>query len=650
MKTKLLLLLTLAFSVCLDGNSRQYFNKNTDLLLANFDLKPDEDDVHAAAALASMLIHPDLAGVDYYAVAGAYGTQGGTFITTAVPGYYNNLFGPENQKWTNANANWSASVNRVRDKVKAVLDGGGKVFVQEAGQSDFTYDMLQAVINAGVSLSTVQSKVIVVQHSQWNEDKATQWKLNWVKNNTDYNKIADGNGNNATPQYNTGNTTWMNQAKSASNPNASARSFWTQADNICDNWNASWENPNIAGGGVDYSDCVENWWIFNIGTDADNISKFWNRYVVNTPSGGGAETVSCSSLPSSIQSSTSITVSVPYSANQSRDVVVEFWDNNWIASGKTTVSAGSGTASVTINLPSAPAAGSNYIFKVSIRPVGGNWTTNIDFCQKNNVTVTTGGSGQSPYGGSAWTIPGRVEAQDYDLGGEGVAYHDTDASNNGGAYRTDGVDIETTGDTNGAYNVGWMQPGEWLEYTVNVNTTQSYHFYARVASINGNGQFRILVDGSDVSGTLNVNNTGGWQSYYTITVPNVTMSSGQHVVRIEVISSGLNLNFWSAWKSPGARFDNTTITEAPTFEANAFPNPLPPNQLLNVDLTLTEKADLKMELVAMDGRVVFADQVSDLQQGQQLIKLDPRAQALKPGLYLLRVSAGEYNKQIRIKL
>ena len=51
------------------------FNPDQDFLLANFDLMPDEDDVMAAAALSCMLQHPDLAGVKYFAVAGAYGTQ-----------------------------------------------------------------------------------------------------------------------------------------------------------------------------------------------------------------------------------------------------------------------------------------------------------------------------------------------------------------------------------------------------------------------------------------------------------------------------------------------------------------------------------------------------------------------------------------------
>ena len=56
-------------------------------------------------------------------------------------------------------------------------------------------------------------------------------------------------------------------------------------------------------------------------------------------------------------------------------------------------------------------------------------------------------------------VPGRIEAEDYDLGGETIAYHDTTPGNPGGAYRHDDVDIETVG---GITDVGWIRDGEWL--------------------------------------------------------------------------------------------------------------------------------------------------------------------------------------------
>ena len=50
---------------------------------------------------------------------------------------------------------------------------------------------------------------------------------------------------------------------------------------------------------------------------------------------------------------------------------------------------------------------------------------------------------QLPYNGTAWPIPGTIEAENYDTGGKFVAYYDTTAGNSGGQYRSDDVDIET---------------------------------------------------------------------------------------------------------------------------------------------------------------------------------------------------------------
>ncbi|MBP1840077.1 hypothetical protein [Formosa algae] len=260
----------------------QTFNKQTDLLLANFDLKPDEDDVMAAAALACMLKHPDFEDVNYYAVAGAYGDQNHLFITAGVPDYYNVLFGAENSNWTNAHEYWDASVTRVKDKIIPILNSGGHVFVQEAGQSNFTYDVLQAVLAEGISLDTFEKQVIIVQHSRYNENNTTPSELEWLKAHTVYKKIDDGNtDDNDTPGYRTKDSIWLERAKSVNNPNAEARDIWTEADKICDAWEGEWTNKWIASGGIDFSDCVENWYIFDLGNQADDIASFWNQYVTN---------------------------------------------------------------------------------------------------------------------------------------------------------------------------------------------------------------------------------------------------------------------------------------------------------------------------------------------------------------------------------
>ena len=277
------LTLSLLITVCtVLGGHAQTFNKQTDLLLANFDLKPDEDDIMAAAALACMLKHPDLDGVNFYAVAGAYGDQDHLFITAGVPDYYNLLFGEENTNWTNAHAYWDESVKRIKNKVIPVLNAGGQVFVQEAGQSNITYDVLQAVLADGMDLVTIKKQVIIVQHSRYNENNTTPTELEWLKAHTIYKKIDDGNtDDNETPGYRTKDNKWLDIAKSTNNPNKASRKIWTAADEICDAWEGEWTNKWIAAGGIDFSDCVENWFIFNLAKQADDIESFWNRYVVN---------------------------------------------------------------------------------------------------------------------------------------------------------------------------------------------------------------------------------------------------------------------------------------------------------------------------------------------------------------------------------
>ena len=68
-------------------------------------------------------------------------------------------------------------------------------------------------------------------------------------------------------------------------------------------------------------------------------------------------------------------------------------------------------------------------------------------------------SGSTPYGGTPWPVPGVIQAENFDNGGQGVAYYDTTPGNTGGAYRSTDVEIQATSDTGGGYNVGWLGHG-----------------------------------------------------------------------------------------------------------------------------------------------------------------------------------------------
>jgi DNA-binding beta-propeller fold protein YncE len=142
-------------------------------------------------------------------------------------------------------------------------------------------------------------------------------------------------------------------------------------------------------------------------------------------------------------------------------------------------------------------------------------------------------------------IPGRIEAEDYDLGGEGVAYHDTTPGNAGGAYRNDDVDIEYV-DSEVSNSVGWIRNGEWLTYTATVRSPGSWTVTARVASPNSGCRARLAVDGSATS-TISIPNTGSYSRFTTVSAPvPINLTAGQHVLDLTFDGDGQNLN-WLAF-------------------------------------------------------------------------------------------------------
>jgi probable HAF family extracellular repeat protein len=152
-----------------------------------------------------------------------------------------------------------------------------------------------------------------------------------------------------------------------------------------------------------------------------------------------------------------------------------------------------------------------------------------------------------PFGGAARPIPGIIQAEDYDGGGQNVGYFDTGRGNDGDAYRDDDVDIQRTTDTGGGYNVGWMARTEWLQYTVNVATAGTYRLDLRVAANGTGGRVHVEFGGVDKTGPMNIPNTGGWQAWRTISAP-VTLAAGTQRMRVMIDAAGPtgivgNLNF-----------------------------------------------------------------------------------------------------------
>ncbi|MFH1497072.1 MAG: RICIN domain-containing protein [Verrucomicrobiota bacterium] len=178
-------------------------------------------------------------------------------------------------------------------------------------------------------------------------------------------------------------------------------------------------------------------------------------------------------------------------------------------------------------------------FKDRLDAAGIGWSPDFGSWPSNARSVY--GNGGEPRAITS-TATRRVEAEDFDFGGTGVGYFDSTTGNYGGQYRAGQVDIQSTTDTGGGHNIGWIVGGEWLEYTVLVRNPGRYHIKVRVASAGTAGSLRLRLAGDDLTGAWNVPNTGGHQTWTTLT-KTVDLTPGQQILRFEAVTSGFNLNW-----------------------------------------------------------------------------------------------------------
>ncbi|MCU0429652.1 MAG: PQQ-dependent sugar dehydrogenase [Cytophagaceae bacterium] len=230
------------------------------------------------------------------------------------------------------------------------------------------------------------------------------------------------------------------------------------------------------------------------------------------------------------------------------------------------------------------------------------------------VTVTAAAT-QTPYGGTVKSIPGRIEAEEYDLGGQGVAFNDGSAANLGGVFRTDGVDIQATADANGAFNVGWTTAGEWLEYSVNVQTAGVYTLTLRVATVAAGNTIAVSMDGSNItSAPVSLPLTGGWQTWQTVIVPNVSLSAGNRILRLTFVQGGVNLNFVS-FALPAPIF--TDVNEATDANAvlSVYPNPASSEMTVKVPASSNIS---ELSISDANGKVVYSRSLPARSEAQEL--------------------------------
>lgn len=218
---------------------------------------------------------------------------------------------------------------------------------------------------------------------------------------------------------------------------------------------------------------------------------------------------------------------------------------------------------------------------------------------------------------SAGLIPGTIQAENYDVGGEGVAYHDADVTNSGNVYRTDGVDV--TGDATLGYKVGWTLADEWLEYTVTVNAAGIYDWEASVSASGDAGAFQLLLDGIAIGEPVSVPNTGDWANYETVKGTTPTLSQGTHTLRFAIKGSYFNLD-WIKFT------EKSSVSHGPIVSH------------------LHSGKSAEYLVYNMNGNLV---KEFHNDRGSDLIKAT-RSHVTKPGLYILKSRIGNFVQRIYI--
>ena len=151
------------------------------------------------------------------------------------------------------------------------------------------------------------------------------------------------------------------------------------------------------------------------------------------------------------------------------------------------------------------------------------------------------------YFGEPMAVPGVIEAEDFDAGGEGFGYHDHTLGNQGNSGFRDGdsVDIFVTNDaaSGSAYIVKNFETGEWLSYTINVPAGGNYDVELRASThlVFPNSGYHIEVDGADATGTIVLPNTGGWDNYLWLGKRTIALTGGVHV--LTVVADGQYFDF-----------------------------------------------------------------------------------------------------------
>lgn len=209
--------------------------------------------------------------------------------------------------------------------------------------------------------------------------------------------------------------------------------------------------------------------------------------------------------------------------------------------------------------------------------IGNYWVTNLNECgEKNMQCFLIDLKGTS--------IPAKIEAEDYKT--------------------MSGIDMENTTDVGGGKDVGWIDSGDWLEYSIFVPVGGDYSISYRVASPSNGGKIAISQNGT-LSATTDIPNTGNWQKWVTI-FTTIHLTEGTHTIRLTATTGQWNINWWSL-DLP------TNVLDVKSVKVSTVIYPNPAGSMVTIKTCMKESSDI--QIFDINGRFVYSisEAKSDIQ-------------------------------------
>jgi hypothetical protein len=257
-------LILLVAQLAVAAPSQAAFDPARDVIALHYDHAPDLDDGQSAAADRTLLqstFGERWLDSHLVIVSGTYGVNAPTFVRKS-DDVMNVVW---DRRWLSAHDQWKPSVDSVATRWVSAIERGGRVWVKEGGQSDFTADVVTRIKAAHPAIDTRRS-IIVVQHSSWNEEQATPVKLAYTKANTTYVRIPDANAYDALAVGDPSAKTFVDAALA----NRTYGKFWRAAF-------AYYPPVGADTGRLDFSDTGELMHILGLGEM--DVATFRSRYL-----------------------------------------------------------------------------------------------------------------------------------------------------------------------------------------------------------------------------------------------------------------------------------------------------------------------------------------------------------------------------------